>query len=220
MRKYHKFNVNHFFIIIYLSLLFYIIIARYILHITTGIPSEETPIEIVTLIIVMITTIIVFTIFLLVKDENENMIITIWFLTFILFFIFLWRELDLYFPVPLQTNILGFFFLLLVTYYIWHIDRFSAKLCIFGIIALVIAQVCDNILDFHIMIELARSLHLSVVEESLELYSSLFFLHAFTILRLNESYKVHKQSNLSIELKKKISSFFNRSTSKIRSRSH
>jgi hypothetical protein len=93
-------------------------------------------------------------------------------------------------------------------------------LCVLGIIALVIAQVCDNILDFHIMTKLARSLHLNIVEESLELYSSLLFLHAFTILSLNESYKTPKPSYLGIELKKKFFTFFNRSTSKTRSRSH
>lgn len=174
-----------------------------------GSSSEETPIEIMTLFVVLLTSLAVFTIFWSLRSNNDHILISIWFLTFILFIIFLWRELDFYFPAPLQTNILGFFFLILITYFIWHHNKFSAKLCILGIIALVIAQGCDNLLDFHILPQITRYLKLHIIEESLELFSALFFLQAFINLIITKTYMAEGQIFLKGRLRKEVSSQLN-----------
>lgn len=177
------------FIIIYIAVIIYIITFRVILDIITG-PSENTPVEITTTIVLVITMIFAFNIFWIFKDKSEKHENIIWLFALLFFFIFFCREMNIRYFHWSPIDVIGLAFILIATHHIWKIDKHTGLLCIIAVVILVVGVGFDNILDMNLISEQVIRRAVSILEESFELFAALFFLHTF----LNLKFVIFKQT--------------------------
>lgn len=176
-------NLTYAFIIVYIAIIIYILIFRVVLDAIRG-RSEQTPIEIMTAIVVFITILIAFNILWIFKDRGEDRDKIVWLFALLFFIIFFSRELSVRYFHWSPIDVIGFGFILIVTHHIWKIDKYTGYLCIIGVAVLVAGVGIDAILDEKVFSNEGILRALSITEESSELFAALFFLHTFLNLKL------------------------------------
>ncbi len=179
-------KLTYIFIVIYIVLIFYIIIGRFIFSITSGMESEHTPTEVTTAIVALIAAGVAFTIFWAIKNRDNKEGMKTWMLACLFFIIIFIKEINIRFLYWDPIDVLGFIFILIVTYKIWQLDKSAAYLCFLGIGTLIISQGIDISFDLEILQHNQVTSVLANLEGPLELYSFLFFLHAFIYLKLTK----------------------------------
>jgi hypothetical protein len=177
-------NLTYLFIIVYITILIYILIFRVILDAIRG-RSEQTPIEILSAIVVFIIIPIAFNILWIFKDRGEDRDKFIWLFALLFFIIFFFREVGVRYFHWSPIDVIGFGFILIVTRHIWKIDKYSGYLCIFGVVALTTGVGIDVLLDQKVFTAEDLLRILSITEESFELFATLFFLHSFMNLKVS-----------------------------------
>lgn len=189
------------FLIIYIVLLIYIIIGRVYLNVVKGLISEHTPIEIVTPIVLIITIIFSALIFSKIKDDIVKLDRIILIFGIIFLSIFFARELNIRYFHWSPLDVIGFVFLIIFAHRLWQVNKYTGYFFIFGILAILIAQVTDNLLDAEILSDPGIIRNIGIVEESSELYASIFFLNSISYLwiMINEGknpFKKHPPENV------------------------
>ena len=175
-------NLTYAFIIAYIAIIIYILIFRVVLDAIRG-RSEQTPIEILTAIVVFITILIAFNILWIFKDKAEDRDKIIWLFALLFLIIFFSRELSVRYFHWSPIDVIGFGFILIVTHHIWKIDKYSGYLCIIGVVVLTAGVGIDVLLDQKVFTAQGILRALSITEESSELFAALFFLHTFMNLK-------------------------------------
>jgi hypothetical protein len=182
MKNDRQSNLTYTFLIIYIALIIYVIFARIYFNLIRGLISEHTPIEIVTPIIVFISFIIITMIWIKIKSKLERIDRFILIFGMIFLIIFIARELNVRYFHWSPIDVIGFMFLLIFTHRLWQVNKYCGYYFIFGILAILIAQATDIILDAKILSDPEILRVMSIVEESFELFAALFFLNSIFYL--------------------------------------
>ena len=194
-------NITYAFFVIYIVLLIYIIVARIYLNVIKGLISEHTPIEIITPLVLFGTLFLASMIFSNIKDNIVKLDRIIFSMGMIFIVIFIARELNIRYFHWSPIDVIGFVFLIIFTHRLWQVNKFIGYFFIFGILAILVAQGTDIILDAEIFSDSEILKLIGTVEESSELYASLFFLNAISYLwiMINEGknpFKTHPAKNV------------------------
>jgi len=143
-------NLTYAFLMIYFGLFIYIIIGRIYLNVVKGLISEHTPIEIVTPIVVFSALFIAALIFSNIKDKIVKLDRIIFILGMIFLTIFIVREINIRYFHWSPIDVFGFIFLLIFTHRLWQMNKYIGNFFIFGLLAILIAQGTDILLDAEI----------------------------------------------------------------------
>jgi hypothetical protein len=114
------------------------------------------------------------------KIEKIDRLILIFGLIFLT--IFFVRENNVRYFHWSPIDVIGFVFLLIFTHRLWQVNKYCGYYFIFGVFAILVAQVTDNILDSEIISGQEFIRIIGTVEESSELYAALFFLNSIFYL--------------------------------------
>jgi hypothetical protein len=177
--------VNVFAILIYLGAFLYIIIFRVLNEIVGSAEPEYFPIEILTTANVILVMIFIYMIHEedKLKIGSKNILYLFLILTFLSYYLAEnnWLpERSTKLGIVVYGTLIGMVFLLAIKR-IYQLDKRACALLILGIGFIVSGTIVDASSDGNLPITLGIS-RIGLIEEVLELYASLFFLHCFSLL--------------------------------------